>query len=255
MGCTCSQSQEDKTKTETEEDADSLLLSEGMFAKCYKEKLTVFKKEGLRYGVFEDEVQFLRDLQGHENILKLFCWTKDNFIAEFLPFTFEKLEPDRLTPDMVRVVYTGIRAALEHCHENRIVYCDVAPANIGTRNPDIHNMSVSDIVLFDFDHCQTGEMVDGVPTGMKWNIGRHEYCAFRLQLHMGARVQPRDDLESLFYTCRKLEMGWLPWGEDESEEDEIANRKHGLLVQFHTTNFKDTALSLCEVFSPPSVTP
>lgn len=227
----------------------SWLIEENWGVKCYKKKILVFEKRGL-YG--DSEITILKKLQGHPNILRMYDSDHRKFMAEFLPFVFDRVLPDRLTPEMVRVVYTGVKRALDHCHASEIMHCDVAPPNIGTRNANIDNMQVDDIVLFDFNLSSVAHMIDGIPTSIDSMIGRYEFCSRRLQMNRERFNQPEDDFESLFYTCWVLEKGWMPWDSATQTGEELMQAKCRMIEGFYQNDFKTTALSECEVFSRPS---
>jgi casein kinase 1 len=125
--------------------------------------------------------------------------------------------------------------ALEACHRNGVVHGDVKPDNLLT---EIHvgGARRTGIVLVDF-----GEAIrfdDDYVARLNEDVSRQDWRGTLLfsspNVDAGAKMAPRDDLESAIYTLAYLRTGRLPWSRaldtDEREVDvrELAKAKRAV---------------------------
>ena len=167
-----------------------------------------------------------------DNLARDMHFLPDNlgFQCEYFPVILDTLRLTQLSEVPLHLVYKGVSDALQFCHQQLVLHCDVAPANIGLRCTLPLRRS-EDVVLFDFDIASVGEMIDGQLTCLKC-IARREFGAYRLHSRSVEVYQPVDEMEALVYTCLKLKLGSLPWTDlDEMEWLQMAEMKRGLLTQ------------------------
>ena len=111
---------------------------------------------------------------------------------------------------------------LKGLHRKRVIHRDIKPANIVFRTQrhfdanDIFSLCVIDFGL--------SELRQDVSPPFSY-AGTPRFSS--LASHFGAPPSPRDDLESLAYTCIRLQKGTLPWENFSSKQrlEEIGNCK------------------------------
>lgn len=150
-------------------------LGRGSHGRVYlwREQMTAIKRVALVDGdgvstTVLREVQALRQLNGHPNIMRLVSvrWAASTLFIEMelLPLRLTTLLTEPISPSIARKYLHDILAGVCHCHEHRIMHRDLKPDNLnvgfdGRLKLTDFGLARHELLSFDTDAAYTPQMV------------------------------------------------------------------------------------------------